>query len=293
MNRPEVHDVLRSWRSIADRYDPPRILIGETWVLDLGSMAAFYGTGRDELHMAFNFPFVFSPFEAAALREIVEETESSIPKDGWPVWTLSNHDVGRFPTRWCGEDEARVRCALMALLTLRGTPVLYYGDEIGMREAEVPYEQLRDPQSKRLWPERTRDGARTPMQWSPDPGAGFTGPGVTPWIPFGDHHARNVATQRSDPSSLLSLCRDLVSLRRSRAGLRGGAYASIPAPPGVWAWRRGEGFAVALNLGAAEAHLEGLDGAVLVGTGRERDGEPVGGRLSLRPSEGVVVELRS
>ncbi|CAN5286307.1 alpha-amylase family glycosyl hydrolase [soil metagenome] len=292
MNRPEVHDVLRSWRSIADEYDPPRVLIGETWVLDLNAMAAFYGTGRDELHMAFNFPFLFSPFEAAALRHMVESAEASIPKGGWPVWTLSNHDAGRFPTRWCDEDDVRVRCALMTLLTLRGTPVLYYGDEIGMGQTALPYEHLRDAVSERDWPESSRDGARTPMQWSPEAGAGFTQAGVTPWLPFGDHAARNVAAQRSDPSSLLSLCRDLAVLRRGRADLRDAPYESLPAPAGVWAWRRGSRVAVALNLGDVGALLEGLDGTVLIGTSRERDGESLDGGLSLRPSEGVVVELR-
>ena len=290
MNRPEVHDVLRRWRSLCDGFDPPRILIGETYVLDLAEMAAYYGSGDDELHMAFNFPFVHAALRARELREVVEATEAVIPPAGWPVWTLSNHDVVRVPTRWCGDDAAKVRCALVALLTLRGTPLLYYGDELGMPETDVPQEYLRDPVGKRGWPEeRGRDGARTPMQWAAEPGAGFTAPEAPPWLPFGDYAACNVAGQRNDPASVLNLCRDLIALRRSSPDLRRGAYASLSAPEGVWAWRRGRDVVVALNLSDEEARIDGVRGAVQVATDRARDGERVEDRLELHPWEGVVV----
>jgi alpha-glucosidase len=121
---PELHEVLRRWRAIADGYDPPRLLLGETYVFDLGTLASFYGAG-DEIQLAFNMPFLFAPFDADALRAIATETASRLGADHWPVWTLSNHDVSRFPTRWCGEDPRKIRCALLLLLTLRGTPVLY------------------------------------------------------------------------------------------------------------------------------------------------------------------------
>jgi alpha-glucosidase len=289
MNRPEVHDVFRRWRGITDSYEPPRLLIGETYVLDLAVMAAYYGTD-DELHLAFNFPFVHAPFAANELREVVEATEALIPPEGWPVWTASNHDHVRFPTRWCGDDPGRVRCALVALLTLRGTPLLYYGDEIGMPETAVVREDVQDPVGKRHWPEnRGRDGARTPMPWSAEPGAGFTSPEVRPWLPFGDHAGANVADQRADRGSMLNLCRDLIRFRRGSSDLRRGRYTSLAAPEGVWAWRRGERTVVALNLSDGEAAVEVPGGVVVIGTDRDRDGERVDGRLELRPSEGAVV----
>ena len=133
---------------------------------------------------------------------------------------------------------------------LRGTPLLYYGDEIGMREIEVPREQLRDPVGIRHWPEdRGRDRSRTPMQW--DRTGGFTRDGVEPWLPMGDAAERNVADQREDPASMLHLCRDLIAVRRGRADLRSGASAPHEAPVGVWAWRRGDATLVAVNHGDA------------------------------------------
>ena len=117
--RPELHDVLRRWRRIADAYSPPRLLLGETYVFDLAALASFYGSG-DELSLAFNMPFVFAPLEAGALGAVVAETEGRLGAEHWPVWTLSNHDVSRFPTRWCAGDGRKVRCALLLLLGLRG-----------------------------------------------------------------------------------------------------------------------------------------------------------------------------
>src|SRR5438093_998763 len=158
VERPEVHDVLRHWRTLADGYEPRRILLGETYVLDIRTMGRFYGTG-DELHMAFNFTYVHAPFQAAALAEVVAESELVIPDVGWPVWTVSNHDVSRVMSRWCQGDERKLRTALLSLLTLRGTPVLYYGDEIGMPDHPIRKEDLQDPMGRILISTtRSRDG---------------------------------------------------------------------------------------------------------------------------------------
>jgi glycosidase len=127
------------------------------------------------------------------------------------------------------------------------------------------------------------------MQWSAEPGGGFTTAGATPWLPFGDLEAHNVAAQREDPGSVLHLVRDLIALRRERLDLRDGAYESLPAPDGAWAWRRGEGTAVAVNLSRGEVEVDGLEGTVLVATDRVRDGEAVAGPLRLAPGEGAVV----
>ena len=252
MNRPEVHDVLRRWRALADREDPRRILVGETYVLDLDQLIPFYGTGEDELNLAFNFLFVHAELDAAELRTIVEGVEAKLPAGAWPVYTGSNHDAGRLATRWAGDDPRRARAALLMLLTLRGTPFLYYGDELGLPEVETDWRTALDPVARRTGdPSRNRDGCRTPMPWTDAPGGGFTPEAATPWLPFGDL-AINVEAQRDDPGSTLHLVRDLIALRRAHADLRAGAYATLPAPDGAWAWRRGDGFAVALNLSAAD-----------------------------------------
>ena len=288
LNQPEVHDVYRAWRRLADGYEPSRALLGETYVMELERLASFYGTGRDELHLAFNFTFLHADLDADVLRDCVERTEAALPDGAWPVWTSSNHDVERFPSRWADGDEGRARVALLMLLTLRGTPVLYYGDELLLPNVEVPDEALRDPVAATVGPEHGRDGERTPMPWEPGPAYGFTT--GEPWLPTGDRDGLTVAEQRVDPGSALSLARDLIALRRSREDLVSGGYATIPSPPATWAWRRGERTGVALNLGDGPADVE-VAGTVLLGTRRERDGERVDGTLTLEPGEGVVLEL--
>ncbi len=293
MNRPEVHDVLRRWRGVADAEDPPRILVGETYVLDLDQLMPFYGEGEDELNLAFNFLFVHSELDAGAMRAIVEGIEAKLPPDSWPVWTGSNHDAGRLATRWAGGSDAKARVALMMLLTLRGTPFLYYGDEIALPDTPLELEHALDPVARRTGdPERNRDPCRTPMHWSAQDGGGFTRAGARPWLPLGDLQAHNVAAQREDLRSPLHLVRDLIALRRSRPELRGGAYSGLPAPEGAWAWRRGEALAVALNLCGSEVTVDGVEGVVAIATDRGRDGEAVQGELVLGPWRGAVIELR-
>jgi alpha-glucosidase len=267
------------------------VLVGETYVHEVETLASFYGDGIDELHLAFNFVFLLAEFEVATLAPIVAATEALLPERAWPVWTLGNHDLTRFPTRWAGGDPGLARCALMLLLTLRGTPVLYYGDELAMPQAEIPPDRVVDPEARRD-PGSGRDGARTPMPWSAEPGAGFTAPGVEPWLPFGELAGVDVTGQRTDPGSALNLTRDLIALRRAEEGLRASSYEEVAAPDEVWAYRRGDGFLVALNLGADAASVP-ADGTIAIGTRRERDGEAVDGELALAPGEGAVVRLGS
>jgi alpha-glucosidase len=238
-NREDVHDVLRRWRRVVDEYEPARVLLGETWVMDLERLARFYGNGEDELHLAFNFPFTFSDLNAEHLRSIVETTESLLPAAAWPVWMLSNHDIVRFPTRMAGGDERKARALLFLLFTLRGTPVLYYGDELGMPQGEIPPGSERDMDG--------RDGARTPLPWN----GGWT----KPWLPQTAEVA-SVAEQRASDRSFLSYCRSLIAQRRANADLVEGAYESLPSPDGVWAFKRGEHTRVAVNLTADDAELE-------------------------------------
>ncbi len=281
-NRPETHAVFRDWRQIAEGYRPPRLLLGETWVGDLGSLAGFYGHD-DELQLAFNFPFVFARFTAQDLSRVVGATLARLPAGACPAWTASNHDVGRFPTRWCGGDERKVRLALLVLATLPGTTVLYYGDEIGMTDVAVPPALRRDKMSREGdgW-EGSRDRARTPMQWDGSPSAGFTADGVTPWLPCGDAAARNVAGQRRDPRSVLRFCRALLDLRRAEFAGTVARYEMLPAPEGQWAYRVG-GLTVVANFSGWPAALPCPAGEVLLSTA-----ERPSPRAPLGAWEGVI-----
>jgi alpha-glucosidase len=288
-DRPEVHDVLRRWRTLSDSYEAPRLLLGETNVEKLETLATFYGGGEDELHLGFNFPFIEAPFEAEALRAVVERTEELLPVGAWPVWTGSNHDVSRLATRWCEGDPAKVRLALLMLLCLRGTPVLYQGDEIGLVDGVIDRDDLLDPVGLRFWPAyHGRDPERTPMPWRPGPGAGFTEPGVQPWLPV-RAEAVPVEEQRRDGASVLSFVRDLISVRRRSPDLHTGAYISVAAPDGVWAWRRGERTSVALNLTGESRSVEGLGSRIVIATAGGRTGASSAGPLGLGPWEGAVV----
>ena len=278
-NQPAVHGIYRRWREIAESYDPPRLLLGETFVTDVPDVVSFYGAD-DELHLAFDIPFTLAPFDATALRLVVEETEALMPPGSVPCYTLGNHDVTRFATRWCGNDPEKVRVALLLFFGLRGALVLYAGDELGLPDTPIPAARRLDPIG--------RDPQRTPMHWSAEPGAGFTAPGVTPWLPFGDL-AVNVGDQRDDPGSVLHLTRDLVHLRRAEPELRDGPSATLVADDGLWAWSRGERWVVACNLSDQPAAVDGLDGTITLCTDRSRDREPVAGTLHLPPWQATIM----
>jgi len=283
-----VHEVWRRWRTVCREYEPERMLVGETWLFDLNEVARYYGAD-DELHMNFNFPFVYADFSAEALRGVVERTEAAFGGTRWPVWTASNHDVSRFPSRWCRGDRRRIGMALIMLLTLRGTPFLYYGDELGMTDVAVPSDRTADPLSRRMpGQHRGRDPERTPMLWRPGPGAGFTVADVEPWLPLGDSQV-SVDQQRDDQASTLHLCRDLIRLRHESSDLRSGDYTSLDTPDGVWAYRRGTGTVVALNFRDGEVTVPGVRGRILIASERAHDGTDVAGLLRLGPAEAVVV----
>jgi alpha-glucosidase len=290
LNRPEVHGVYRDWRRIADSYADERLLLGETWV-DTDQLGSFYGHD-DELQLGFNFPFVFAGLCAPALSGVVAQTLASLPASACPVWTSSNHDVGRFPSRWCDGDEPRIRLALLVLATLPGTTVLYYGDEIGMTDVRVPLELQRDAMSRGTaegW-QGNRDRARTPMQWDGTASAGFADADVTPWLPVGDSAAVNVASQRDDPASVLHLCRALLRLRQAELGGQLAEYQALPAPPEVWAYRIGP-LTVAGNFSGHPVGYAHPGGTVLLSTsgpGGEAGGT-AGGTIELGPWQGLIL----
>jgi len=212
---PDVHEVFREMRALLDRYEPPRMAVGEIHVFDFDEWAKYYGDG-DELHMPFNFSLLYAGWTAEGFRRRVDALEAALPEGAWPNYVLGNHDERRLATRY---GETRSRVAAVMLLTLRGTPTLYYGDELGLPEVEIPSEQRQDPWGLRV-PGLGRDGCRTPMPWDGSPNGGFCPPGGKPWLLLGPAAAtRNVAAEMEDPGSHLGLYRALLSLRGRSASL--------------------------------------------------------------------------
>jgi alpha-glucosidase len=206
---------------------------------------------------------------------------------------MSNHDISRFTTRWCSGDDTKAALALTVLLTLPGTIVIYYGDEIGMTDVEVPLELQRDEMflgGRGRHP--SRDRARTPMQWDPSATAGFTAAGVTPWLPLGDVTSHNVADQREDPRSLLSLCRLLMTIRRQHIKGHDGSYEQLAVFEHQWVYRTGE-VVVAANFSDEPAEVPGLSGPLLMSSlGVRSPGEPVRQAVRLSGFEAVVLQCR-
>ena len=285
--RPELHDVLRRWRRLAEEYDPPRLLLGETYVAGSARLARFYGEG-DELQLAFNFPFLRSPFHAEPLRQFVADTEAALPEGAWPVWTGSNHDHSRFPTRWAQNDDRRIRLGLLMLLTIRGTPVLYYGDEIGMPDTPMIRSQLQDPVGIRNWPAlEGRDPERTPMHWTGGEGAGFTTAGRRHGCPSATTTPSASRCSGTIPSRCSPSAGACWRSGASREDLRRGTYEPVESPDGVWAFRRGAATTVVLNFSSVPQRVD-IGGEILLSTARDRTPGTADG-LDLRPWEGVVV----
>jgi len=225
-----THAILRRLRRVLDSYPGDRYMVGEVFLLSTAKVARYYGHD-DELHLAFNFPPLFAPWDAEKWRERIDRVEEELgPRGAWPTWVLSNHDVKRHHTRY--GSEARARAAAVLLLTLRGAPYLYMGEELGLEDAVVPPNAVVDPGG--------RDGCRAPIPWAPGPGHGWEGADRVPtWLPWPpDPDARSVEVQRSDPGSMLQLYRRLLALRRTSPALRAGSWEPLPAPPGVLSYRR-------------------------------------------------------
>ena len=292
-HQPEVHDVIRELRAVFDEFTD-RVMIGEMY-LPVEDRVSYYGAQLDEVHLPANFDLVtLRRWSAAAVRELVERYEGALPEGGWPNWVLGNHDQPRIASR-IGQVPARL--AQLLLLTLRGTPTIYYGDEIAMEDVAIPPEREVDPQGLRA-PGFGRDPERTPMQWSDEPSAGFTR--GEPWLPIAaDYAERNVAVQRDDPHSMLNLTQQLLELRRTSAALSVGSYTSCPlAEPQLFAYIRASGaerMLVALNVDGAPVQLNlsmyATQGRLRISTMMDRRGEVSMMALILRPYEGVVIEL--
>ena len=296
-DQPEVHEILRSWRRLLDRYGE-RTMVGEVYLFDPARVATYYGNGHDELPLAFNFSFLWSPWNAAAFRGQVEQIESLLPPGAQPTYVLSSHDAPRHRSRFDDpvHGEARARLAAMMLLTLRGTPFLYYGEEIGMRDGLIPPERVQDPVGKRF-PAVGRDPERTPMQWDGGTMAGFT---TAPdgWLPLAEGHQHlNVAVQRGDPRSLLSFYRRLIWYRKATPALTRGRYRPLDTAPDTFVYLReheAERRLIALNFASEPRPLElslGKGRVELSTDGDRPAGELALASLTLAPSEGLLLAL--
>lgn len=296
-----IHDIVRAMRAVLDEYDE-RMMVGEIY-LPVGKLMTYYGD-NDECHMPFNFQLISMPWDAQAIGRWVDEYEAALPADGWPNWVLGNHDQHRIATR-VGTAQARV--AQMLLLTLRGTPTSYYGDEIGMEDVFIPLEQCQDPAAVNQpehFEQTGRDPERTPMQWDSSPNAGFAPASATTWLPVAENYkTRNVAAQSADPVSMLSFYRALAGLRSIEPALNAGAYERVMLGDhkDVLAYRRtlpGErGFLVLLNLAATAAELDlatavGSETAELVlSTDPARAGQARTAAFTLHGNEGAIFAL--
>jgi alpha-glucosidase len=244
--------------------------------------------------LPFNFALLSAPWNARAIEKIIHDYESALPAGAWPNWVLGNHDGPRVASR-VGHDQARV--AAMLLLTLRGTPTLYYGDEIGMRQVAIAPDQVRDPFEKNV-PDIGvgRDGCRTPMQWDATRYAGFST--SIPWLPVAEDSVHeNVVNLDADALSILSLYRALIALRKRLPLLQSGDYVPIAAEGDLLLYcRQGDGksVTVALNLGdqpvSVASGTTGLDGTILLSTFLDRKRETVAGTVDLRGNEGIIID---
>ena len=225
-----THGILRRLRRVVDSYPGDRFMVGEVFLLSTAKVARYYGEG-DELHLAFNFPPLFAPWDADKWRQRISRVEEELgPRHAWPTWVLSNHDVHRHRTRY-GSD-ARARDAAVLLLTLRGAPYMYMGEELGIEDAVIPPDRVVDPGG--------RDGCRAPIPWDVGADHGWRGADQTPtWLPWPpDPEGRAAAVQQVDDGSMAQLYRRLLALRRSSPALRLGDLELLPAPEGVLAYRR-------------------------------------------------------
>jgi alpha-glucosidase len=291
MDQDDVHKIIREIRAVLDEFDD-RCGIGELWG-ELPRWVRYYGEKGDELQLPFNFRLMWEPWQAEAMRRSVDALEAALPPFAWPNYVLGNHDQPRLASRFGGQPQARL--AAMMLLTLRGTPTLYYGDEIGMENGIIPPEKIQDPQGKNLGAERTRDVTRTPMQWDDSPFAGFSS--TEPWLPVSaDFKTRNVKAQAADPLSMLNLYRQLLNIRAATPALNGGKYQALDIEAGdCFVYRRqveGQTRIVALNFSAEsrQVTIPGYRGGeIILSTFLDRNKTVTLDSLALRPYEGVIL----
>lgn len=290
VDQPEVHEAVAALRRVSDEYEGDRVLIGEAY-LPLERLMAYYGGAGDGFHLPFNFHLMTTPWTPRDIARLVEDYEAQLPSHGWPNWVLGNHDRSRLASR-VGPGQARV--AAMLLLTLRGTPTLYQGEELGLTDVPIPPSQVRDP-----WEINVpglglgRDPARTPMPWSGEPFAGFST--AEPWLPLSpDWRDINAARQACDAGSMLAFYRRLIALRRTRRSLTHGSYRTHAVSEHVLAFERrqaDERLLVALNLSGAPQPFDAPPGEPLFSTHIGRRLEVSGSPNLLLANEGLILHV--
>ncbi|EJF08240.1 alpha-amylase family glycosyl hydrolase [Pontibacter sp. BAB1700] len=293
-DQPEVHDIVRKMRAVLDEYDE-RMMIGEIY-LPIHKLMTYYGTDLKGAHLPFNFLLLSTNWDAGEIASNINQYEAALPEGGWPNWVLGNHDQSRISSR-VGQDQARV--AAMLLLTLRGTPTIYYGDEIGMRDVPIPEEEVQDPQGLNMpGLNLSRDPQRTPMQWDDSENAGFSP--SKPWLPLpADYRRVNVKAQSDDHGSMLALHRRLLNLRQKEDALRIGHYKPMEAQKPLLAYLRYTSdtrFLILLNLSHKTCHFHPehfqFEGTIEIDTLPEREGTEVKDKISLSGDEGMVIRLK-
>ncbi len=297
-NRNKSHQVVRNLRKMLDAYDD-RMLVGEIYIMPPGNpkVSAKYLDNGEGLHMAFDFSLIFRQWNARDYYKAIQKSYQHIPEEGWPCHVLSNHDlfrsIDRFPIISYKEKKAKVAATL--LLTLKGTPFIYYGEEIGMRNTKIKRSDIQDPFGKRFWPFFTgRDKARTPMQWNPEENGGFSS--GKPWLPLNNDAAyRNVEIQEKDPKSLYIFYRSLIKIRKEIPALQYGRWVPlITGQHGIMAYARiheGERIVIVLNFTNRKKRLplpEHSHGYVLLSTHRATDDLYYYQELGIFPFEATV-----
>jgi alpha-glucosidase len=299
---PGVHGLIRQMRAVLDSYDE-RMMVGEIYLRNEELITYYGGADGAECHLPFNFQLILLPWDAQVVRQAVDAYDAILPPGAWPNWVLGNHDQHRVATR-VGPAQARV--ANMLLLTLRGTPTCYYGDELGMENVPIPPEMVQDPPAVNQ-PEIAhivgRDPERTPMQWDGSPNAGFAAPGVRTWLPVAaNYQGVNVARQSSEPGSFLHFFRFLTAYRQESRALTVGAYRSIALQQAdarahcfvYERWVEGEHLLIALNFSAQSQRVSlPLDGAgkIVLSTEMDRNEVVPLADFTLRANEGCLIVL--
>ena len=302
-DQPETHQIVAEMRALLDSYSEvnPRVLIGEIY-LPLPDLVKYYGDAGSSpsagklsgAQMPFNFQLIQTPWSAAAIEALIKQYEGLLPPGAWPNWVMGNHDQPRVASR-IGPDQARV--AMMLLLTLRGTPTIYYGEEIAMANGHIEPAQVRDPAEKNQpGIGQGRDPERTPMLWDQSPGAGFTT--GSPWLPIGDTSGgRSVEAQTRDPRSILNMTRHLMRLRRAAPALFEGDITDIWSNGYVLSYRRNYGperLQILLNFSATNQSAWTPGGQVVLSTNPWRPTDitqPLLGDFEIWPNEGIMLEL--
>ncbi|QFS82288.1 Oligo-1,6-glucosidase [Roseivivax sp. THAF40] len=279
-HQPEIFDIAREMRAVAEEYDPPRLLVGEAYG-ETEQVMKYYGDALDAFQQPFNFMLIETEWEAENLATLIGEYEAALPEGAWPNWVLGNHDRSRIASRIGPE---RARAAALMLLSLRGTPTIYQGEELGMENVPIPPDRVQDPWEKNVPGHGLgRDPVRTPIAWEDARHGGFSE--VDPWLPMDLDPARIVENQTNDPASMLAFYRRLLALRREREALRRGALEDLRAEDGVLFYTRRAGddvVHVAINWGESPVDIV-LPGQVVLATDEVEVGAlaPGSGRMSL------------